>query len=139
MEEKKKKNRIQFLFLIPALVIFCAYFLPLAGISSYTVFRGKELWELYLQFIEYAPPAEGYGLLVSLFRLVPFVALVTVVISLLGWKETAYLSIILSVFCLILTLGLVGPGYTPLVSIANPAELGLPLPHPGFIALISEG
>lgn len=139
MEEKKKKNRIQFLFLIPALVIFCAYFLPLAGISSYTVFRGKELWELYMEFIEYAPPAEGYGLLVSLFRLVPFVALVTIVISLLGWKETAYLSIILSVFCLILTLGLVGPGYTPLVTIANPAELGLPLPHPGFISLVAEG
>ena len=139
MEEKKKKNRIQFLFLIPALVIFCAYFLPLAGISSYTVFRGKELWELYMQFIEYAPPAEGYGLLVSLFRLVPFVALVTIVVSLLGWKETSYLSIILSVFCLILTLGLAGPGYTPLVTIANPAELGLPLPHPGFISLLSEG
>ena len=136
--EEKKKSRIQFLFLAPLVVIFCGFFLPLAQISSYTVFRGKELFELYWQYIEYAPPASGYGLFVSLFRAIPFLALPAMLVAALGWKETPYVCIAFSLFNLVLTLGLALPGYEPLVAMGNPEELGLPLPHPGFFGLLFQ-
>ncbi|MCC8116468.1 MAG: sugar ABC transporter permease [Planctomycetes bacterium] len=139
MEENKKGKKIQFLFLIPTVIIFCGFFLPLVNVSSYTVFRGKELFELYWYWLDYAPPATGYGLLVSLFRILPLLALPVLVVSALGWRETPFFAAPFSVVVLIFTLSLAGPGYTPLVSIANQSELGLPLPHPGFFGLISGG
>ncbi|MCD8140837.1 MAG: sugar ABC transporter permease [Planctomycetaceae bacterium] len=139
MEEKKEGKRILFLFLIPTLIIFCGFFLPLAKVSSYTVFRGKELFELYWHWIEYAPPARGYGLLVSLFRVIPFLALPVMVVAGMGWKETPWFALVFSVICPIFTVGLALPGYTPLVAMANPAELGMPAEHPGLAGLISEG
>lgn len=140
MEDKKKEGKILFLFLIPTLVIFCAFFMPLAKVSSYTVFRGRELFELYWNWIEYAPPARGYGLFVSLFRAIPFLAVPVMAMALFGWRHlTALFAAAFSVVCLVLTLGLAGPGYEPLVSLANPAELGMPLPKPGLWALIEQG
>ncbi len=135
----KKEKRIQLLFLFPLLVIFCGFFLPLATVSSYTVFRGKELLELFWLWPEYAPPASGYGLLVSLFRLIPVFGLILLFLAGFGNKLTAWLSVAFSVFCLVLTIGLAIPGYAPLVGIANPAELGMPAEYPGFFGLISQG
>ncbi len=138
MEEKKKGRRILFLFLIPALLIFCGFFLPLAKVSSYTVFRGKELFELYWYWTEYAPPATGFGLLVSLFRIIPFLALPVVVVAALGWRETPWFALLLSLVCLFFTLGLVH-GYEPLVKLANPSELGMPAANPGVLKLAEQG
>ena len=139
MVETKKGRKVLFLFLIPTLVIFCGFFLPLVSVSSYTVFRGKELFELYWHYIEYAPPASGYGLLVSLFRTIPFLALPVLAVSMLGWREAPWFTLVFSAICLVFTLGLALPGYAPLVAVGNPEELGLPLPHPGFLALITQG
>lgn len=137
--ELKTDSRIQFLFLFPLLVIFCAFFMPLARVSSYTVFRGKELFELYWNWIEYAPPAQGYGLMVSLFRLVPVISFILLLLAGFGARLTALLSAAFAVFCLVLTLGIAIPGYAPLVGMANPEELGMPLPNPGFFSLAAQG
>ncbi|MCC8180625.1 MAG: sugar ABC transporter permease [Planctomycetes bacterium] len=137
--ETKKESNIQFLFLLPILVIFCGFFMPLAKVDSYTVFRGRELFDLYWSWPEYAPPQVGYGLMMSLFRLIPVIGFILIVAAGFGARWLPFASIVYGAFCLILTIGLATAGYTPLVEMANPAELGMPLPHPGFFSLITEG